>query len=156
MSNMLFYQKIIIKYNHFVTRELRVDSLYDLVQRKINLVISLCNLSFLPWPVISLPLYKHTQQTTVWNIVSYYLFFSQKICIDISCRFSRNLYEMSKLDTICMKCQSLFSGKKKIRKYVSKYLLLKISPDRELHSLLKKYNINIFICSWKHYIVYTC
>ena len=47
------------------------------------------------------------------------LFFSQKIDIDISCKLCPK-------ETICMKCQSLLSGKKK--KNISKHHLLKSLP----------------------------
>ena len=58
----------------------------------------------------------HIQQMTSWWHFSY---FSQKTEFDISCK-------LSPLETICMKCQILFSGKN--RKNVSKYHLLKILP----------------------------
>ena len=49
-----------------------------------------------------LPLSGHFQQTTKW---CYFSYFSQKTGFDISCKLSPK-------ETICMKCQILFSGKK--------------------------------------------
>ena len=43
-------------------------------------------------------------------IVLFFSYFSQKTGFDISCK-------LSPLETICMNCQSLFSGKNKKKKY---------------------------------------
>ena len=51
------------------------------------------------------------------KLVIFLLIFSQKIGFDISCK-------LSALETICMKCQILFSGKNK--KNIPKCCLLKI------------------------------
>ena len=66
--------------------------------------------------ILPLPLSGHFQQTTNWWYFSY---FSQKTGFDISCKLSPQ-------ETVCMKCQILFSGKN--NKNISKCRLLKISP----------------------------
>ena len=60
-----------------------------------------------------LPLSGLIQQTTNW----YFSYFSQKTGFEISCK-------LSPVETICMKCQTLFSGKSK--KNISKFCLLEI------------------------------
>ena len=55
------------------------------------------------------------QKTNLW----YFSYFSQKTGFDISCK-------LSPVETICMKCQNLFSGKNK--KNISICFLLKILP----------------------------
>ena len=55
------------------------------------------------------------------NIDYIFSYSSHKTGFDISCR----LYP---LETICMKCQNLFSGPKKEKKIISKYCLLKFLP----------------------------
>ena len=46
------------------------------------------------------------------NILKYFSYFSQKIGFDISCKLSPK-------ETICMNCQSLFSGENKKRNVIS-------------------------------------
>ena len=70
--------------------------------------------------------YKHAKnsfydknKTTIWDnsandtlMIFFFFFFSQTTGLDISCK-------LSPLETICMKCQILFSGKiRKILQYV--------------------------------------
>ena len=72
---------------------------------------------FFVWQINLLPLSGLIQQMAHWWYFSY---FSQKTGFAISCK-------LSPLETICMKCQILFSREKK-RKNISKCCLLKILP----------------------------
>ena len=53
-------------------------------------------------------------------MMTFFLIFSSKICLDVSCK-------LSLLATICMKSRSKFSGKNK--KIISKCRLLKLLPS---------------------------
>ena len=101
---------------HFTTRWCVEKLLYEW-----QIEYSLIRSSVLIWvytacPGISVPLSGHIQQTTNWWYFSYS---SQKTGFDISCK-------LSPLETVCMKCQNLFSGKNK--KNISKCRLLKFLP----------------------------
>ena len=68
---------------------------------------------------------------TADNILKYFFLFSQKTGLDISCK-------LSPMETICMKCQILFSWKRKKTKYHLSYA--------ELTQRVVK--VNILTCYW--------
>ena len=85
------------------------------------------------------PLSGLIQQMTNWW---FFFFFSQKTGFDISCK-------LSPIETICMKCQILFSGKNK-KKYISICHLLKFLP--------RVLSVNVFVAfkvSKSIYIVFS-
>ena len=78
------------------------------------------------------------------DILKYFPYFSRKIGFDFSCKLSPK-------ETICMKCQSLFSGKNK--KNISGCRLLKFDPsmlsinaNRNISTQVSGHNWTSFLC----------